>query len=147
MRIATSLALFVAAEAARCRIKCDSPFVKNNDECKCECGSSCLDYQTQNADDCSCTDKPCTPCEPMGEGTATAADFQQSAQPECTCAPAEGKNQCDAIYGGMWTTDADGADCPKAEEQTEGDGDMDGEGSGASHLVAGAMVLAATLLI
>ena len=79
----------------------------------------------------------------MGDGTATAEDFMQ-AQPDCECKPAAGKTQCDAIYGGKWTTAEDGTDCPKAEE--EGDGDMDGD-SGASHLVAGAMDLATALLI
>ena len=78
----------------------------------------------------------------MGDGTATAEDFMQ-AQPDCECKPAEGKTQRDAIYGGKWTTAEDGTDCPKAEEEDDGkDGD-----SGASHLVAGAMVLATALLI
>ena len=128
MRIATSFALFVAAEAARCRINCDSPFVKNSDECKCECPNACQEYQTQNGDTCACEDKPCTPCAPMGDGTATAADFKQSAQPDCTCSPADGKTQCDAIYGGMWTTAEDGTECPTAGAGEGGEGEEGGEG-------------------
>ena len=79
----------------------------------------------------------------MGDGTASPEDFMQ-AQPDCECKPAAGKNQCDAIYGGMWTTAEDGTDCPKAEEESKGGEELEG---GASHLVAGAMVLATALLI
>ena len=153
MRIATTLALFVAAEAARCRTKCDDPFKLNKDACKCECASGCEAYQTQNGDNCACEDKPCeTACAPGEGGTATAADFAQAAQPSCECSPADGKDPCDAIYGGLWTTQADGTACPAGGdaggEGGEGEGgEGEGEGSGASQLIAGAMVLAASLLI
>ena len=152
MRIATTFALFVAAEAARCRTKCNDPFKLNKDECKCECASGCEAYQTQNGDDCSCVDNPCDPCAPGEGGTATAADFAQAAQPSCACTAADGKDPCDAIYGGLFTTQADGTACPAGgDDSGEGDGgDDSGEGeesSGASQLLAGAMVLAASLLI
>ena len=152
MRIATTLALFVAAEAKKCRTKCDDPFTLNKDACKCECASECESYQTQNGDTCACEDKPCeTACAPGEGGTATAADFAQSAQPSCECSPADGKDPCDAIYGGLWTTQADGTACPAGGDAGEGGegegGEGEGEGSGASQLIAGAMVLAASLLI
>merc|ERR1712242_189856 len=114
-----TFALFVAAEAARCRTKCNDPFKLNKDECKCECASGCEAYQTQNGDDCSCVDNPCDPCAPGAEGTATAADFAQAAQPSCACTAADG--------------DA-------GDDSGEGEGE-----SGAPQLIAGAMVLAASL--
>ena len=151
MRIATTFALFVAAEAARCRTKCSDPFKLNKDECKCECASGCESYQTQDANSCACTDNPCDACAPGDGGTATATDFKQAAQPSCECSAADGNDPCDAIYGGKFTQ-ADGTACPTGgDEPAGGDGDGDDEGgegdSGASQLLAGAMVLAATLLI
>ena len=153
MRIATAFALFFAAtEAKKCREKCSDPFELNKDACKCECKAACESYQTQNENDCSCADNPCPEaCAPGEGGTATAADFVQAAQPSCECSPADGKDPCDAIYGGKWTTQADGTACPAggddAGEGGEGEGEGEGEGSGATQLLAGAMVLAASLLI
>ena len=153
MRIATAFALFfAAAEAKKCREKCSDPFELNKDACKCECKAACESYHTQNENDCSCTDNPCPEaCAPGEGGTATAADFVQAAQPSCECSPADGKDPCDAIYGGKWTTQADGTACPAggddAGEGGEGEGEGEGEGSGATQLLAGAMVLAASLLI
>ena len=98
-------------------------------------------------------DQPCAEaCAPGEGGTATAADFIQAAQPSCECTPADGKDPCDAIYGGKWTTQADGTACPAggddAGEGDAGEGDAgEGEGSGATQLLASAMVLAASLLI
>jgi len=61
--------------------------------------------------------------------------------------PATGADPCDAKYGGKFKK-ADGTDCKKDEG---GDGGNDGGngdgGSGAAHLTAGALVIAATLLI
>ena len=151
MRIATAFALFVAAEAAKCREKCSDPFKLNKDACKCECKSGCEEWQNQSDADCSCADKPCPEaCAPGEGGTATAADFVQAAQPSCECTPADGKDPCDAIYGGKFTQ-ADGTACPAggddAGEGDSGEGEGEGEGSGATQLLAGAMVLAASLLI
>ena len=154
MRIATAFALITAAEAAKCRLKCSDPFKVDKDICECLCKSGCEEWQEQNGDDCSCADKPCAEACKAGEGgTATAADFVQAAQPSCECTPADGKDPCDAIYGGKWTTKLDGTACPAGGDAGEGgegdggDGEGDGEGSGATQLLAGAMVLAASLLI
>ena len=153
MRIATAFALITAAEAAKCRLKCSDPFKVDKDICECLCKSGCEEWQEQNGDDCSCADKPCAEACAAGEGgTATAADFVQAAQPSCECSPADGKDPCDAIYGGKWTTQADGTACPAggddAGEGDAGEGDAgEGEGSGATQLLASAMVLAASLLI
>ena len=109
LRIVATTALFITSEAARCRTKkCDDPFTFNKDACKCECPNTCESYQTQNADSCACEDKPCTPCAPGEGGAATLGDFQQGAQPDCECLPAEGNSACDAIYGGKWDKDLEG---------------------------------------
>ena len=78
---------------------------------------------------------------------ATEADFEQGAQPDCACSAADGEDPCDAKYGGLFTEGADGTACPAGEdESTEGGDDMMDE-SGAAQLLAGTMVLAASLLI
>ena len=68
----------------------------------------------------------------------------QTGQPDCECTLKEGVNPCDAKFGGKLKKD-DGTDCPAADGGDEADdGDED---SKASMLLAGALVLAATLFV
>ena len=94
-------------------------------------------------------DNPCeTPCAAGEGGSATEEDFAPQVQPECACVAADGEDPCDAKYGGLFTTGLDGVACPSGDagEGGEGGDDMTDE-SGAAQLLAGAMTLAAALLI
>ena len=147
--VAQLLMMVAVSEAARCRIKCEDPKIKNSDECKCECpASTCEEWQTQNEQSCGCEDKPCTPCAPGEGGDATADDFKQAAQPTCECRPADGMDPCDAKYGGFFDKNAAGEACPSDEgEAGEGEEGGEGEGSGAATIAAAGLTVLTALLI
>ena len=155
MRFATLLTLLAAAEAQtkyKCdkggKVFCDEPLIGDTAACECVCpATECESYQTLSAT-CVCEDNACEPCAPGEGGSATAEDFEQTGQPGCECSAADGEDPCDAKYGGKFTMGADGMACKtEGGETTEGgDGDMMEE-SGAAQLLAGTMVLAASLLI
>ena len=154
MRFATLLTLLAAAQAQKCknkqRISCEAPkSVADLDACVCLCpATECESYQTLD-DNCVCQDNPCEEACKAGEGgSATEEDFAPQVQPECACAAADGEDPCDAKYGGLFTTGLDGVACPSGDagEGGEGGDDMTDE-SGAAQLLAGAMTLAAALLI
>ena len=154
MRFATLLTLLAVAEAQtkyKCdnkdKITCSAPKSDADLEaCECVCpATNCEEWQTLG-DDCVCADNPCDAC-PLGEGGATEADFDQGAQPECACTAADGEDPCDAKYGGLFTEGLDGAACPAGDDGAAAGGDEDMMESGAAQLLAGTMVLAASLLI
>ena len=155
MRFATLLTLLAAAEAQtkykcdnKSKITCNDPLIGDLAACECVCpATDCEAYQTLSAS-CVCEDNPCDPCAIPEGAMATEADFEQGAQPDCACSAADGEDPCDAKYGGLFTTGADGTACPAGDagETTEGGDDMMDE-SGAAQLLAGTMVLAASLLI
>ena len=93
------LLLIVTTEAARCKLKCDAPFIKNKEECQCQCESKCETHQVQNEKTCACEEKPCPPCKPWDEWDAPLGYFVQDPQPSCQCFPAEGFEPCDPFYG------------------------------------------------
>ena len=154
MRFTTLLTLLAAAEAQtkykcdnKSKITCNDPLIGDTAACECVCpATDCEAYQTLSAS-CVCEDNPCDPCAIPEGAMATEADFEQGGQPECACSAADGEDPCDAKYGGLFTMGADGTACPAGEdESTEGGDDMMDE-SGAAQLLAGTMVLAASLLI
>ena len=103
MKSVAQLMIIAVVSAQRCRLGCNDPFIKDDELCKCVCGTSCESYQYQEGETCECIDRPCEfTCAPRPGGTATQDDFMLSAQPECACYPADGKDPCDPIYGGLW---------------------------------------------
>ena len=148
--VAQLLMVVAVSEAARCRIRCDDPFVLVEDWCTCECGSICEDWQTQIAETCGCVDRPCDPCK---GGEATAADFKQTAQPVCACEAADGMDPCDAKYGGLFNFNAAGEACPSDEGNAGegGEGEPQGMippwGSGAATITAAGLTALTALLI
>ena len=97
--LATIVLLIVTAEAARCRLKCAAPFIKNKEECTCQCENKCETYQVQNQTTCACEDKSCPPCEPFKGWDGPQEYFVQNPQPSCQCFPGEGYEPCDPFYG------------------------------------------------
>ena len=153
MRFATLLAVFatVEAEKYKCnnkqKIECNAPkSAADLDACECICpATTCESYQSLG-DDCVCADNPCENTCAV-EGVSVEDDFDKGPQPDCKCMAADGEDPCDAKYGGAFTEGLDGAACPVAEEETTEGGEEGMGESGASQLLAGAMVLAASLLI
>merc|ERR1712110_908192 len=141
MKQFTVLIALLGTASAKCSIKCSAPFVKNKETCTCDCNATCNDeIEILDAAACICNAKTCeTACAPGDGGNATEADFTQSAFPECVCAAVSGADPCDAKYGGIFKK-ADGSDCGAGGNGGDG-------GTGAAALTAGALVLAATLLV
>ena len=70
--------------------------------------------------------------------------MDQTGQPDCACTLKTGVDPCDAKFGGKFKK-ADGSDCPAVDGGDDADdGDED---SKASMLLAGALVIAATLFV
>ena len=112
--VATLLMMVAATEAKKCKAKnldCNAGFIKDLDACACACVLECdaaTEVLVSTEDVCACELKPCEPCAPGEGGSATAADFQQAAAPDCGCSAAADQDPCDAKYGGLFERNAAG---------------------------------------
>ena len=156
--VATLLMMVAATEAKKCKaskLSCNAGFIKDLDACKCDCVLECdaaTEVLVSTEDVCACELKPCEPCAPGEGGSATAADFQQAAAPDCGCTAAADQDPCDAKYGGLFEQNAAGEACPKDaaggdEEGGESGEGGEGEGSGAATIAAAGLTVLTALLI
>ena len=115
----------------------------------CPAGQEKVDDPNEsNSKYCICQDAaPTCVIADCVTGTTVEADWMQDAA--CACMPHTDADPCDEKFAGAFKQ-ANGEDCPPKEEGGDegGDGGNDGGdgGSGAAHLTAGALVIAATLL-